>query len=133
MDRSFNLRIPDDPRLALVLLLHLIHQVSDPLLGLASRLKIPLEGDIQDIPLLAAGREQRERNVELGILLSYKDGYFPLSLLPEGCREGDILTISIERDPGATSQAKERVSGLMDKLKKKGQGKTGIIRDPEVK
>jgi hypothetical protein len=54
----------------------------------------------------------------------------PLALLPEGCREGDILNISIERDLEATSQARERVSGLMEKLKKKGQGKTGIIRDP---
>ncbi len=55
----------------------------------------------------------------------------PLSLLPDGCREGDILNLSFARDPEATSQAKERVSGLMDKLKKKGQGKTGIIRGPE--
>ena len=32
----------------------------------------------------------------------------------------------------ANSQAKERVSGLMEKLKKKkNQGKTGIIHDPE--
>jgi len=49
----------------------------------------------------------------------------PLVLLPEGCREGDILNISIERDPDATRQARERVSSLMEKLKKKGQGKTG--------
>jgi hypothetical protein len=55
----------------------------------------------------------------------------PLSQLPEGCREGDILTISFARDPEATSQARERVSGLMEKLKKKSQGKTGIIRGPE--
>jgi hypothetical protein len=55
----------------------------------------------------------------------------PLSQLPEGCREGDVLNVSFERDPAATEQAKERVSGLMDKLKKKGQGKTGIIRGPE--
>jgi Protein of unknown function (DUF3006) len=58
---------------------------------------------------------------------------FPLSLLPAGCREGDILSISIERDPEATIQAKERISGLMEKLKKKDQDKAGIIRDPEVK
>ena len=53
----------------------------------------------------------------------------PLSLLPVGCKEGDLLNISFERDPEATEQAKERVSGLMEKLKKKGQGKPGIIRD----
>lgn len=58
---------------------------------------------------------------------------FPLYLLPAGCKEGDILNISIERDLAATEQTKERVTDLMDKLKKKGQGKTGIIRDPEVK
>jgi hypothetical protein len=58
---------------------------------------------------------------------------FPLSLLPVGCRESDVLNISIERDVVGTEQTKERVSGLMDKLKKKSQGKTGIIRDPEVK
>jgi hypothetical protein len=57
----------------------------------------------------------------------------PLSLLPDGCKEGDVLNMSFERDVVGTEQAKERVSGLMEKLKKKGQGKTGIIRDPEVK
>ena len=56
---------------------------------------------------------------------------FPLSLLPAGCKEGDILNISIERDPEATEQTKENVTDLMEKLKQKGQGKTGIIRDPE--
>jgi len=34
-------------------------------------------------------------------------------------------------DSAATEQAKERVTDLMEKLKKKGQGKTGIIRGPE--
>lgn len=71
---------------------------------------------------------------ELAVLLMGEDGRvkvnMPLVLLPPGSREGDILTISIERDPEATRQAKDRVSGLMEKLKKKGQGKTGIIQDP---
>ena len=74
---------------------------------------------------------------ELAVLLLGDKGEFrlnfPLSLLPAGCKEGDILNLSIERDLAATEQTKERVSNLMDKLKKKGQGKTGIIRDPEVK
>ena len=74
---------------------------------------------------------------ELAVLLLGDKGEFrlnfPLSLLPAGCREGDILNISIERDVAATEQTKERVSGLMEKLKKKSQGGTGIIRDPEVK
>ena len=72
---------------------------------------------------------------ELAVLLMGDKGEFrlnfPLSLLPAGCREGDILNISIERDPEATEQTKEKVSGLMDKLKKKSQGKAGIIRDPD--
>ena len=56
----------------------------------------------------------------------------PLSLLPDGCKEGDVLNISIERDVVGTEQTKERVTDLMEKLKKKGQGKTGMIKGPEV-
>jgi hypothetical protein len=71
---------------------------------------------------------------ELAVLLLGDRGEFrlnfPLSLLPADCREGDILNISIERDLAATEQTKEHVTDLMDKLKKKSQGKTGIIRDP---
>jgi hypothetical protein len=43
----------------------------------------------------------------------------PVSLLPPGCREGDILTIRIERDDAATEAAKEQVSTLIKKLKNK--------------
>jgi hypothetical protein len=43
----------------------------------------------------------------------------PLSLLPPSSREGDILTIRIERDMQATEAAQERVSGLIEKLKKR--------------
>jgi hypothetical protein len=72
---------------------------------------------------------------ELAVLLLGDKGEFklnlPLSQLPEGCREGDVLNVSFERDPAATEQARERTSSLIDKLKKKGQGKTGIIRGPE--
>jgi hypothetical protein len=69
---------------------------------------------------------------KLAVLLIGEDGKLkvnmPLSLLPEGCKEGDILSISIERNPEATQQAKERVSGLMEKLKNKPKGETGIIQ-----
>jgi hypothetical protein len=69
---------------------------------------------------------------DLAVVLMGDKGEFklniPLSLLPEGCKEGDVLNVSFERDPGATEQAKERTSSLMDKLKKKGQGGKGIIR-----
>jgi hypothetical protein len=55
----------------------------------------------------------------------------PLSLLLAASKVGDVLNITFERDPEATSLAKERVSGLMEKLKKKGQSKAGIIRGPK--
>jgi len=42
----------------------------------------------------------------------------PLPLLPPACEEGDILTIEIQRDPGATEGAKARVSDLIEKLRK---------------
>jgi hypothetical protein len=70
---------------------------------------------------------------ELAVLLLGDKGEFklnlPLSQLPEGCREGDVLNVSFERDPAATDKARERVSGLMEKLKKKSSGK-GIVRGP---
>ncbi len=70
---------------------------------------------------------------DLAVLLMGDDGLsrvsVPLSLLPDGCREGDVLNVSIERNAEATQQARERVSGLMEKLKRKNQGTPGIIQD----
>jgi hypothetical protein len=43
----------------------------------------------------------------------------PAILLPTGSREGDVLTLTIDRDPAATAAAMERVSGLIEKLTKK--------------
>jgi len=43
----------------------------------------------------------------------------PLSLLPKGSKEGDILNIDITKDMQETEYAKERVSSLLDKLKNK--------------
>jgi len=43
----------------------------------------------------------------------------PLSFLPEGCREGDILTIGIKRDTPGTKEAKERLSRRIGRLKNK--------------
>jgi hypothetical protein len=45
--------------------------------------------------------------------------HLPVSLLPPGCVEGDVLTLTLDRDTAATAEAKERVSGLIEKLKKK--------------
>ena len=41
----------------------------------------------------------------------------PVSLLPPGCQEGDILDIRIERDPAGTADARKRVSGRIGTLK----------------
>jgi hypothetical protein len=41
----------------------------------------------------------------------------PVSLLPSGSREGDILTIRIERDLTGTKEAKERLSGRIETVK----------------
>lgn len=43
----------------------------------------------------------------------------PVSLLPPGAKEGDILTLAIDHDNGATALSKERVNSLIEKLKKK--------------
>jgi hypothetical protein len=43
----------------------------------------------------------------------------PVAALPDGCSEGDILTLTFEKDLAATSAAKERVSGLLENLKKR--------------
>ncbi|MDP2217416.1 MAG: DUF3006 domain-containing protein [Methanolobus sp.] len=45
----------------------------------------------------------------------------PLSLLPSGSKEGDILDISILKDVEDTADAKKRVSSLLEKLKNKHQ------------
>lgn len=44
---------------------------------------------------------------------------FPAVLLPEGCREGDVLDFAITRDEESTEAARERVSDLIEKLKRK--------------
>ena len=43
----------------------------------------------------------------------------PVSLLPPGVKEGDALSIAIDRDDGATASSKDRVSSMIEKLKKK--------------
>jgi Protein of unknown function (DUF3006) len=46
----------------------------------------------------------------------------PVLSLPSGCREGDVLTLTLEMDPAETTAAKKRVGGLVDKLTKKRNG-----------
>jgi hypothetical protein len=43
----------------------------------------------------------------------------PILLLPPGCREGDILTINIERDPIETAWVKKSVADRIERLKNK--------------
>jgi hypothetical protein len=43
----------------------------------------------------------------------------PLSLLPPGSREGDVITVEIGRDDEATRETKNRVRDLIAKLKNK--------------
>ncbi|AGB50675.1 Protein of unknown function (DUF3006) (plasmid) [Methanomethylovorans hollandica DSM 15978] len=45
--------------------------------------------------------------------------FVPLSLLPSGIGEGDILEIEIRQDILGTEQARERVVSLLDRLKNK--------------
>ena len=44
----------------------------------------------------------------------------PVSLLPEGSKGGDSITLMIEKDLPGTREAKDRVSSLIEKLRKKG-------------
>jgi hypothetical protein len=57
----------------------------------------------------------------LAVLISREDESvrinLPVSLLPPGCREGDIVLITIERDTEATMAAKDRVSDRIEKLR----------------
>jgi len=50
---------------------------------------------------------------------SHKPVVFPSVLLPEGCREGDIVTITLERDPVGTQQEYDRIQEQVDRLKKR--------------
>ena len=43
----------------------------------------------------------------------------PVSLLPPSAKEGDIVTIGIDRDEEMTAGSKDRVSSLIEKLKNK--------------
>jgi hypothetical protein len=60
----------------------------------------------------------------VAVLIAEEDEYvrftLPLSLLPAGCREGDIVVIGIERDIEATTAARERISGRIENLKSRG-------------
>jgi len=43
----------------------------------------------------------------------------PTALLPDGCREGDIIELTLEPDPDATRTGRERIAGTIDRLTRK--------------
>ena len=43
----------------------------------------------------------------------------PVPLLPPGSKEGDVITLALERDEEATAAAMARVAGLVEKLRKR--------------
>ncbi len=43
----------------------------------------------------------------------------PTALLPDGCREGDIVRLTLEPDPDATRIGRERIAGTIDRLTRK--------------
>ncbi len=45
----------------------------------------------------------------------------PVSIMPEGSKEGDVLEITIRRDENATAEAKSRSAAIIERLKKKSQ------------
>jgi hypothetical protein len=45
----------------------------------------------------------------------------PASLLPEGSREGDIVTIGIGRDPEATAAARQGTFRTIERLRNRGR------------
>ena len=70
---------------------------------------------------------------KLAVLLMGEDGSvkvnMPAILLPDESREGDVLDITIMKSEKATVEAKDRSKSLIEKLKRKGQDKGGIIQD----
>ncbi len=45
----------------------------------------------------------------------------PRQLLPPGAKEGSWLKVSFELDPESEKQQREKIEGLLDKLKRKGK------------
>jgi hypothetical protein len=58
----------------------------------------------------------------IAVLLSLEDEtvrvQVPVSVLPGGSREGDILSITLERDDKATAEAKAETASLIGRLKR---------------
>ena len=50
---------------------------------------------------------------------SHKPVAIPSVLLPDGCREGDIVTNTLERDPVGTPPERDVIGEQVDRLKKR--------------
>ena len=74
-----------------------------------------------------AGRASMKASIDriegsIAVLITREDNPVPFTLpvtILGDCREGDIVDIIIKRDAESTKAAKERVSSLIEKLKKK--------------
>ena len=73
---------------------------------------------------MRAGMKATIDRIESGIavLVSREDVnvriQLPVSVLPAGSREGDILSILLERDDVATAEAKAETASLIGRLKR---------------
>jgi hypothetical protein len=47
---------------------------------------------------------------------------FPRKLLPKGARPGDVLSLTLERDPEATERLRKDTMDLQERLKKTDPG-----------
>lgn len=56
------------------------------------------------------------------LLLDQREVKLPRALLPAGAKEGEVLQLSLTRDPAATERAKKAVGTLRGKL---GEGDDG--------
>jgi hypothetical protein len=50
---------------------------------------------------------------------SHKPVVFPSALLPDGCREGDIVTLALERDPLGTRKERDEIEEQVERIKKR--------------
>jgi len=50
------------------------------------------------------------------LLLEKKSILWPLKALPRGCREGDIISIDLRIDKGATLKRSREISSFIEKL-----------------
>jgi hypothetical protein len=73
---------------------------------------------------LSLDRFEGKGKQQLAVLLT-EDGQtlnLPRSLLPADCKPGDVLSLSLERDPQATEKLAQETRRVQDKLSKRDPG-----------